>query len=229
MRKFLATAVCALFVLTASAQRASSSSSSFFSTEKSDEGVTFGIRAGMNLATFTGDVEDAKSRVGFHVGVIADIPLMQSLYIQPGIYVSQKGAKWEESDDDYKYKETMNPLYIEIPILASYRYNFGGGSQLQVNFGPYFAYGIGGKVKIEESEYDYNDDVWYIYKSEGDFFGDKGADFKRFDFGLQVGAGFTFATHYNISLGYQFGLTKFNDGNSSIKNGNFLISLGYNF
>ncbi len=41
----------AAMALTASAQRASSSSSSFFSTEKSDQGVTFGIRAGLNLST----------------------------------------------------------------------------------------------------------------------------------------------------------------------------------
>ena len=59
MKKLFLVAVCALGVLTASAQRASSTSTSFFSTEKADQGVRFGIRAGLNLATMTGDFDES--------------------------------------------------------------------------------------------------------------------------------------------------------------------------
>ena len=38
-------------------------------------------------------------------------------------------------------------MYLEIPVLASYRYNFSDAAQLQINVGPYFAYGVGGKIK----------------------------------------------------------------------------------
>ena len=93
MKKLFVAAVCAVFALTASAQRASSTSSSFFSTEKADEGVRFGVRAGLNFANLSGDHLDLDSRTSFHVGVIADIPLMQSLYIQTGLYFQSKGAK----------------------------------------------------------------------------------------------------------------------------------------
>lgn len=44
MKKLFLVVVCAISALTVSAQRASSSSSSFFSTEKVDDGIQFGIR-----------------------------------------------------------------------------------------------------------------------------------------------------------------------------------------
>ncbi len=226
MKKLLLTAVCALGIITASAQRASSSSSSFFSTEKADQGVTFGIRAGLNFATLTGDTDDAlDSRTAYHVGVIADIPLMQSLYIQTGLYFQSKGMKYEESYGGDTYKETLSPMYLQIPVLASYRYNFSDAFQLQVNFGPYFAYGVGGKYKIEYS------DGSDSYENEIDAFGDDGV-LKRFDCGLQVGAGMTFARHYYLGFTYEFGLTDIANSDVSevsMKNSNWMLSIGYTF
>ena len=37
---------------------------------------------------------------------------------------------------------------IRVPVQASYRYNINNQYQLQVNLGPYFSYGIGGKAYI---------------------------------------------------------------------------------
>lgn len=223
MKKFFIVIACAVLSLSASAQRASSSSSSFFSTEKVDGGVKFGIRAGVNFANATFKEDDFSyspdSRTAFHVGVIADIPLMQSLYVQTGLFFQEKGWKIEESGDEYAYKETYKPMYLQIPILASYRYNFSDALQLQVNAGPYFAYGIGGKVKWEEDE----------ESGEGDFFGDD-SDFKRFDCGLQIGAGLTFAKHYYLGVAYEFGFSNIvDDSDMKVKNKNLMISVGYNF
>lgn len=220
--------VQAFSALAVSAQRASSSSSSFFSTEKAEGGVQFGIRAGLDFANMSfssdGYSVSPKSRTTFHVGVIANIPLMQSLYIQTGLYLQNKGCKIEDGDETTTYK----PMYLEIPILASYRYNFSDAAQLQINFGPYLAYGIGGKVKSE-----------YEGESEEDFFGSyddsDNAGYKRFDMGLEVGVGVTFASHYYVGVAYQFGLVNIYDlpssydGDYSVKNKNWMINLGYNF
>ena len=227
MKKLLLAAVCAVFTLTASAQRASSTSSSFFSTEKADEGVTFGIRAGVNFANLSGDDIDLDSRTSFHVGVIADIPLMQSLYIQTGLYFQSKGAKSECNEDyggyDVKVEETYSPMYLSIPVLASYRYNFSDALQLQVNFGPYFAYGIAGKYKVEASA------AGESAEDETKLFDSDEGDWNAFDCGLQVGAGLTFAKHYYLGFTYDFGLTKVVDDDANPKNSNWMISLGYNF
>ena len=227
MKKLVLTAVCVLGMITASAQRASSTSTSFFSTEKADQDVTIGIRAGLNFTNMTGDIdENYGMRTAYHVGVIADIPLMQSLYIQTGLYLQNKGTKLDYEEDGYYEKDTYSPMYLQIPILASYRYNFSDAMQLQVNFGPYFAYGIGGKDKYE---YGYDGEV--EEKFEYDVFGDEG-EFKRFDCGLQVGAGLTFARHYYIGFTYEFGLTNIADAEDddfNVKNNNFMLSVGYNF
>lgn len=229
MKKFLLAAVCAICALTASAQRASSTSSSFFSTEKADQGVTIGIRAGLNFAKWTGDFDEpTDTRTAFHVGVIADIPLMQSLYIQSGLYFQSKGCKFEEEMYNWSEKVTTSPMYLEIPILASYRYDFGDAAQLQVNFGPYFAVGIAGKYK-EEIE-----DGSDFYKTDVDIFDSDEGLLNRFDCGLQVGAGVTFAQHYYLGFAYQFGLTNMTNEDNvgsevSTKNSNWMLSLGYNF
>lgn len=229
MKKLLLTMACAVCALAVSAQRASSSSSTFFSTEKSDQPITIGVRAGMNLSSFTGDADDLDSRIGFNAGVVVDFPLMRSLYLQTGLFVTQKGAKYEEDGEELK----INPLYLQIPVLASYRYNFSDAVQLQVNFGPYFAYGISGKYKYEG----YDEDIY----GDIDFFGDDDDQFggKRFEAGLHVGAGVTIKKFY-VGCAYEFGLTNAFEnkwdtdeyGDSMTykgKNSNFMINVGYNF
>lgn len=222
MKKVFFMLVCAVVALSASAQRASSSSSSFFSTESSDQPVTFGIRAGVNFANVTGDdLRKQSSHTGFHAGVVVDIPLMESLYIQPGFFYTVKGFEWER----YHIARKASPAYLEIPILASYRYPISDDVQLQINFGPYLAYGIGGKVKT--TDHDNND-----MEGEYNYFD---AEIHKFDMGLQIGVGVTIAKHYYVGIGYEFGLTKINkddydyDEVESIKNKNFFISVGYNF
>jgi hypothetical protein len=224
MKKVFLTFVCAFMALTASAQRASSSSSSFFSTESSAQPITFSIRAGLNIANMSmknGNYSvSPDSRAGFNAGVAVDFPLMQSLYIQSGLYYTMKGCKAEIDGE----KATFSPSYLEIPILASYRYNFSEAAQLQVNVGPYFAYGVGGKYKLE-----------YKNRSrEIDFFGSENDEnsmgFKRFDMGLQLGTGVTIAKHYYVGVAYEFGFVSMSrDSDLKIKNSNFMINVGYQF
>lgn len=226
MKKFFIVIACAVLSLSASAQRASSSSSSFFSTEKVDGGVQFGIRAGLNLANVSASEDDYSyspdSRATFHVGVIADIPLMESLYVQTGLFLQNKGFKIKSGDEGFE--QTAKPMYLELPVLASYRYNFSDALQLQINAGPYLAYGIGGKVKNEDGD----------YSGEYDYFGsdDDSYGVKRFDMGLQFGAGLTISKHYYLGVSYQLGLTNIADSaddDYSLKNKNLMISVGYNF
>ena len=230
MKKIFIVIACVMLSLSASAQRASSSSSSFFSTEKVDHGMTFGIPAGLNLANVSASENDysysSDSRVSFHIGVIADIPLMQSLYVQTGLFLQNKGFVDKGEDGDYDYKQTAKPMYLEIPVLASYRYDFSDALQLQINAGPYFAYGVGGKIK---EEYDGDSDEYDYFGSYDD---DDSYGVKRFDMGVQFGAGLTFGNRYYLCVSYQDGLTYIADGaddNYSLKNKNLMVSIGYNF
>ncbi len=178
MRKFLAIAACALFV----------------SAAQAGVPVTYGVRAGMNVSNMKmkegGSSEKFGTKVGFHVGAIVDIPVFkQYLYVQPGLSFTQKGAK----DSEGGLTETLNPLYLEIPILLSGRYDINKKVQVQVSFGPYFAAGLCGKDK----------EKWGSETDKEDFFGD---GVKRFDAGLSVGAGVLLMKHYFVGIQYEAGL-----------------------
>lgn len=227
MKKALLIAACAVFSLAASAQRASSSSSSFFSTDKAEQPVRFTIRGGVNFANIGvsggGESESLGSRTAFNAGVGVDIPIIESFYVQTGLFFTSKGYKRTEDRGDTRFTAKGNPAYLEIPILASYRYNFNDATQLEVNVGPYLAFGIGGKDKLEEKT-----EAAVIETEENDFFND---DVKKFDMGLQVGLGVTFLKHVYLGVAYEFGFVnmfKDSDGESA-KNRNFMINLGYKF
>lgn len=226
MKKIFSTLMCAVFALTASAQN----SPVFSSTGKPDLPVTIGIRGGLNFANFSTSISgisiDMDSRTAFHAGMIVDIPLVKSLYVQPGLFISSKGSSNKALASQIyggKAEVVYRPIYLELPILASGRIDFSDNLQLQVNFGPYFAYGIGGTSTLKANG----------IETEGNFFDDD--DVNAFDMGLQVGGGLTFCKHIYLGVAYEFGLINIVDDKSknyygvSAKNSNFMISLGYNF
>lgn len=227
MKKTILTLVCAIAALSVSAQRASSSSSSFFSTEKADNPVTFSIRGGVNFSNLAIEGEGWDSHTGFHAGVNVDIPLLQSLYLSTSLYYTVKGfsSDYTQEEGEYKVERKASANYLEIPVLASYRYNFSDNAQLQVNVGPYFAYGIGGKIKYTAHEY-HSSKGWVIdAEGENDYFEH---DDNKFDVGLQIGAGVTFVKHIYLGLAYEFGFINVVPDYKT-KNRNFMISLGYQF
>lgn len=207
------------------------------------QGVNFGVRAGMNVANAGGDFKDEmkdvdfKSRVGFHVGVIADVELSEKFYLQPGLYFTTKGLKFEDKEG-MGYEEKYNLNYLELPILASYRFNLSDNVQWQINAGPYFAVGVGGKVK--GTDFDGSDKFEYKYDAFGvadeDSDEEKGG-LKRFDAGLSFGTGITYNKIY-FGIKYDLGLaniadkkawTDENGKGQKIRNRNFAISVGYTF
>ncbi|MDR0833950.1 MAG: PorT family protein [Candidatus Symbiothrix sp.] len=203
MKKYLLIALVALTAVTANAQ-----------------GVKFGVTAGLNLSNWTGDIEDAKYKAGFQVGVVADWALTESFSIAPELNFSQKGYKAKfEGIGAYDISATVN--YLTLPINALYKFNVSDDSKFLVFAGPYLGYGLSGSVKAtvpgEGSE------------SEDIKFGSKEGELKAFDFGLNAGIGFQY-TKFFIKAQYNLGLANLSnvDGNS-IKNSNIGVTLGYLF
>lgn len=241
MKKVFLIAACAVFSLAASAQRASSSSSSFFSTEKAEQPVRFTIRGGVNFANVGvsggGNSWNLGSRVAFNAGVGVDFAIVQSFYVQTGLYYTSKGFKGKV-DEEFVYggeSYTVSlatkgtPGYLEIPVLASYRYNFNDATQLEVNVGPYFAFGIGGKYQTETLvEFDPHAMAGEVETIEEKYFT---SDTNKFDIGLQFGLGLTFLRHVYVGAAYELGLSNVlkDSGDIKWKNSNFMINLGYKF
>lgn len=230
MKKILLPLACAACVLSMSAQRASDSEATFFDSSKPEKLVNFGVRVGLNVSGFTGDLGDIldESRCGFVGGVSVDFALMRSFYINSGVLFSMQGAKY--SGNGLKY--TATPMYIKIPVMASYRYNFTDNLQWQLNFGPYFAVGVGGKLKAEmgseKDDFDFFGGGLESDPATGEtHLGEDGFGGKRFDMGLGVGTGVAWNKIF-IGLEYDFGLTKVVNHTGG-KNSNFSVSVGYNF
>lgn len=212
--------------------------------------ISWNAKVGMNMSNLTGDaMEDSKMKIGFNVGVGAEYQFTEMWSIQPSLMFTTKGAKAEETDDlgfgDITAKGKYNPMYIEIPVMAAARFAIADNQNVVVKAGPYFAFGIGGKVKYDFSGEGY--DVLKDYAAsagisvdeeladagygEQDIFKDEedgGFGAKRFDFGIGVGVAYEINKFF-IDLTGEFGLTKLGDGDGAPKNMNFSIGVGYKF
>lgn len=202
------------------------------------ENLKWGVVAGMNLSKMSTTGLDSK--VGYHVGVRAELGLPQvanGLYLDASALLSAKGAKMDFGDLG---SQKINANYLEIPIHIGYKYAVNDNFSVFGSFGPYFSYGLFGQTKVEELDYD--DEYELINTSNKyDTFGDDGL--KRFDCGLGLRVGVEIKKIYRVALGYDFGLTetyksKFEAGEenyeeldfgSGAKNRNLTISVAYMF
>lgn len=175
-----------------------------------EEGLRFGATAGLN--TSTTDADGSKSKLGFHVGARAEYSFSESLYATASLLYSHKGFKME-GNDDYK----ANAGYIELPVMAGYRWNLNNGLIIFGETGPYFAYGICGKHKFGHG---IGDEDFFGKKEEG------GA--QRFDAGWGINAGVEYS-QFQIRVGYELGFTKLWDVDGSAKNRNLTVGVAYMF
>lgn len=225
MKKIIAGVIGFVMALGASAQVTAWDSS------KPAQAVTFGVRAGMNVANAGGDAEDMKSKIGFFGGVAVDFNIVRSFSINSGLFFTQKGCKTDKFsyvDEDFGLSMTadarMTMNYLEIPVYASYRLNLDSDNALQIFFGPYFDYGVYGKltatVKADNQKASESINVY-----DKDEMGGESLD--RFQMGLGLGAAYSYRK-FSLGLSYQWGLTEIASDAGAHWN-NFNISLGYNF
>ena len=173
--------------------------------------ISWNAKVGMNMSNFTGDM-DTDMKIGFNVGVGMEYQFSDMWSIQPSLMFTQKGAKQDEVK--------MNPMYLEIPVLAAARFAIADNQNIVVKAGPYFAFGVAGKVKVGDEK--------------GDFFGDGDDQYggKRFDCGIGVGVAYEIGKFF-VGLDGEFGFTNVvdfkSDNVSNPKNMNFSIGVGYKF
>ncbi|MDX9725096.1 MAG: outer membrane beta-barrel protein [Bacteroidales bacterium] len=194
-----------------------------------DDKFRFSVLGGLNLQNingkdFDGDKLENKLLPGFHAGVNALVNIAPDFYFQPGLIFSTKGAKDDESDTRIKVS------YVELPLNLLYRADLGEGKVL-LGFGPYAAFGIGGKLKDE-------DGTSYDIEFKNKITGTNGQSFylKRLDMGGNIFFGYEMASGLFATLNAQLGMLNiypeyeaFEDSEISMKNTGFGLSLGYRF
>ena len=187
------------------------------------QNASFSIKGGLNMSNYYGDeLTDKNMKPGFHLGVGADFEFAPNIGLQTGLFYSMKGAKYTYSSAELNV--TAN--YLQIPLHVAYKIDVTPGTKVVLHAGPYVAYGIGGKRKIDS---EFTDILKPIFgEPEVNTF-DKDFGYKPFDAGLGLGVGAEFG-RILVDLGWDMGLTnisRFDSGN--VKTQNAYLSLGYKF
>lgn len=173
--------------------------------------ISLGIKGGVNMSNFSGDVNDKSAKAGFHVGIVADIDLpVSNLGILTGLEYTAKGAKYKV--DPLLPRLEANANYLQLPAHLRYKFDLMPSISLIAHGGPYFAYGVDGKIKQAGDKID--------------TFGKNGLD--RFDWGLGAGIGAR-VWKLGVDLGVDFGLKNIGDKDVSVKNQNAYFSVSYFF
>jgi hypothetical protein len=221
MKKILFTSALVLSgaFITASAQSTTTSS-----------GVSFGIRAGVNLQNINGkdgngDKLENKLVPRFQGGVVVDIPLADQFYIQPGVLFSGKGAK--EKDTDLN----VSLSYIDVPVTFLFKPLLGTGHML-LGVGPYVGFAIAGNVSDDndnEEKVKFENEVTVLQAATDPYF-------RRLDAGANLLVGYEMSSKLSIQLNAQLGMAKINpvytdmnDNKWALRNTGFGLSLGYRF
>lgn len=153
-----------------------------FSTQaqNSTDLIQFGVKAGANFATITGDdFESPESRTAFHAGVLAELPVNNRVSLQPEILYSAQGFSADGTLGGMEYTAEYKMDYIQVPILAKL-YLVNG---LNFQIGPQVGFRINESVEFDtdlgESSEDFNSEENDInlglaagleYKFDGGFF-----------------------------------------------------------
>jgi len=184
--------------------------------------MKFGVKAGVNISTYGGDIKDRDSRAGAHVGVLAEFKLTENFAIQPEVVFSMQGADRKFTEGTTVTEDEQRLNYLNIPIAAKYYITEG----LSVQAGPQIGFLLSAKQEGTETSpgasVDYSNDNKDAYES---------VDFSVFGgLGYDLPMGVFFQARYAAGLSNI--LKDANVGDSSdfkVQNNVFSVSVGYKF
>ncbi|MEP5255800.1 MAG: porin family protein [Winogradskyella arenosi] len=171
-----------------------------FTQQIKAQDITFGAKAGLNSASFTGGDADRNRLLGFHVGIISEIRLSESFSLQPELLYSTQGS---EVQDVVKIKVD----YLAIPVMA--KYYLAEGFSIEV--GPQFSFLVNDKGEYINSDLP-----------------DEDTNAANIDIGANAGIGYNLGANLFVQARYNFGISTVAE-NPDIKNSVFQVALGYKF
>ncbi len=221
MKRIISSAcIAALFVSNANAQ------------------IKYGVKAGVNIANWQGEavkslgnvvdltsgLVNTKSRTGFHIGGYLDIPVTENVSIEPGLQYSQKGYTMvgDFKIDALKFvganaSAKIQADYIDIPLLVKANVSKG----FSVYAGPQVSLLVKNNLHL-------NAGILGITLFSQDL--NLTNNFKKADIAMVGGMGYRFDNGFQVSAGYDYGLSRL-DKNNSFKAHNraVKVSVGFTF
>ena len=173
-------------------------------------GQDFGVKAGYNYSTFSGEtssISTIEGLSGFYIGGLVELPISNVLSIQPELIFSRQGVALRQELKGFGFNVSINNAdirldYLNIPVMA------------KVNLGPLFLQGgvqfgfLVGKPEVGR----------YITNVRMGTLLDKDS-YNSFDFGVGAGLGVNLGQHFFVEARYTHSLTNALDpNNNSLKN-----------
>lgn len=202
-----------------------------------DKQVQFGVKAGLNVSMLNGgdlsvnQNSNTKSKVGFHIGGLAEIKLNPKFSLQPELLYSQEGGNNTYSTDysgtPYNFDQDITLSKINLPVIFKYYVAEG----FSIEAGPQLDYIMtaksdatvvvtptgGGSGGVITYNADMSDDSGTIMVVNGDG-STASAPFshkyglKKMNFGFDLGAGYQLPSMgLFFQARYTLGLTDFTD------------------
>jgi len=173
----------------------------------------FGAKVGLNVATLSGDITNAKMKMGLHIGAVAEFEITEQFTFQPELVFSMQGTKYDNGTDGY-YGGIDDPrlklTYINVPLMAKYYLT----EALSIQAGPQ----VGFLMSAKSSASLVGDDV------------DVKKNMNSLDYGVNFGAGYMMDFGLFIDARYNLGLANTVDSDIITRKNNVIsVSVGYFF
>ena len=193
-------------------------------------GQDFGVKAGYNYSTFSGETSSLSTiegLSGFYIGGLVELPISNVLSIQPELIFSRQGVDLRQGLKNLSIRTDTSEIrldYLNIPVMA------------KVNLGPIFLEGgvqfgfLVSKPKVNS----YYSNVYLRNLLDKD-------SYNSFDFGVGAGLGVKLNQRFFVETRYTYSLTNVFDPNDrhfksslisdgdNFKNSVFSIGLGMKF
>lgn len=169
-------------------------------------GQDFGVKAGYNYSTFSGETSSLSTiegLSGFYIGGLVELPISNVLSIQPELIFSRQGVALRQEIKGFGFNVSINNAdirldYLNIPVMA------------KVNLGPLFLQGgvqfgfLVSKPKVNRLP---NTSLFTLLDKDS---------YNSFDFGVGVGLGFNFNRRFFAEARYTHSLTNVFDPNDNL-------------
>lgn len=197
----------------------------FTAAANAQTSMNIGIKAGLNFSNLSGGPHELDTRTGLFAGAVLELHIENlPVEFETGVFYAQKGAEGQYKENiikgDYEGNAgTFKLDYIEIPVLAKYRFETESALKPYVIAGPYVEFNLNSEVKASKN-------IAYLE--------DISAEIKSTGFGLIIGAGSDFQISerkFNIQVRYGLGLTPVYEDRSDEgeKHGVFTVAAGFTF
>ena len=160
-------------------------------------------KVGMTIANLSGDVGDAKAKIGLVAGAEAEYQITDMISVTGGLFYSMQGAKFS---NEFVGEAKMNLDYLNIPVLCNVYIAKG----LAVKLGAQLGINVSAKAKDNKITEDIGDRIEAV------------------DFSIPVGLSYEYQ-NFVLDARYNWGLSNIAkaSGDNSVRNSVFQITLGY--